>query len=111
MKMTESTFDTRVSKILETVENHADDWFDTLDVDVDTKREGNVLNLLFDNKVPVVINSQAPLQEIWVAAPSGGFHYGFDGTHWKDTRGGRDLHEALSVIFSEITGHSIKIDL
>lgn len=109
--MTETEFDERISAILDTIEQYADDWYETLDVDVDTKREANVLNLLFDNKVPVVINSQAPMQELWVAAPSGGFHYRFDGQHWKDTRGGPDLHDALTQIFSDATGHSVRIEL
>jgi len=107
--MTETEFDERISAILDIIETQADDWYEQLDVDVDTKREANVLNLLFDNKVPVVINSQAPMQELWVAAPSGGFHYRFDGQYWKDTRGGVDLHEALSQIFTDATGHPITI--
>lgn len=107
--MTETEFHERISSILDSIEASADDWFEKLDVDVDTKREANVLNLLFDNRVPVVINSQAPMQELWVAAPSGGFHYRFDGQHWKDTRGGPDLHQALSQIFSTATGHTIEV--
>lgn len=109
--MTESEFEDRVSRILDAIEAHSDDWFDRLDVDVDSKREANVLNLLFDNKTPVVINSQAPMQEIWVAAPSGGFHYRFDGQQWVDTRGGPDLPAALKAIFSQATGHPIELDL
>jgi CyaY protein len=109
--MTETEFDERISAILDIIEEYADDWFEKLDVDVDTKREANVLNLLFDNKVPVVINSQAPMKELWVAAPSGGFHYRFDGKHWKDTRGGPDLHDALTEIFSAATGHSVRVEI
>ena len=107
--MTETEFEDRIGKILDVIETQSDDWFERLDVDVDSKREANVLNLLFDNKVPVVINSQAPMQELWVAAPSGGFHYRFDGHHWVDTRGGPDLEQALSTIFSEATGHLIQV--
>lgn len=109
--MTETEFDKRVRQILDAIETHADNWYDSLDVDIDTKREANVLNMLFENSIPVVINSQAPLQEIWVAAPSGGFHYGFDGTHWKDTRGGPNLQDALSQIFSEVTGHALTVEI
>jgi len=109
--MTETEFHKRVHAILETIETYADEWYEKLDVDVDTKREANVLSLLFDNRVPVVINSQAPMQEIWVAAPSGGFHYRFDGRQWNDTRGGLVLDEALSQIFSDATGHPIKVQL
>jgi len=107
--MTETEFDDRVSKILDKIEELADEWFEQLDVDVDSKREANVLNLLFDNKIPVVINSQAPMKEIWVAAPSGGFHYRFDGQKWQDTRGGADLETALTDIFSQIIGKDIKV--
>ena len=107
--MTESEFDARVSGILDAIEAQSDDWFDRLDVDVDSKREANVLSLLFDNRTPVVINSQAPMQEIWVAAPSGGFHYRFDGQKWVDTRGGSDLEVALTDIFSQATGHAVEL--
>jgi CyaY protein len=109
--MTETEFHKRVHAILDTIETQADEWYERLDVDVDTKREANVLSLLFDNRIPVVINSQAPMQELWVAAPSGGFHYRFDGQHWNDTRGGLVLHEALSQIFSDATGHPVKVQL
>ena len=109
--MTETEFEDRISKILDVIEAQSDEWFERLDVDVDSKREANVLNLLFDNKTPVVINSQAPLQELWVAAPSGGFHYRFNGSHWVDTRGGPDLEQALSAIFSDAIGHEVQVQV
>ena len=107
--MTETEFENRIKIILDALELQVDDWFERLDVDVDDKREANVLSLLFNNTTPVVINSQAPMQQIWVAAPSGGFHYAFDGQHWQDTRGGLVMHEALSQIFSAATGHPIQV--
>lgn len=109
--MTDTEFDNRVKSILDALELQVDDWFERLDVDVDAKREANVLSMMFDNTTPVVINSQAPMQQIWVAAPSGGFHYAFDGQHWKDTRGGLVMHEALSQIFSAATGHEVKVKI
>lgn len=109
--MTETEFDERIHKILDRIEELSDDWFERLDVDVDSKREANVLNLLFNNKTPVVINSQAPMRELWVAAPSGGFHYRFDGQRWVDTRGGPDLEAALSSIFSEAMDQDIQVTL
>lgn len=109
--MTETEFDDRISKILDAIEAQSDDWFERLDVDVDSKREANVLNLIFNNQTPVVINSQAPMRELWVAAPSGGFHYRFNGKSWEDTRGGPDLEAALSEIFSQATGHNIEVQI
>jgi CyaY protein len=48
---------------------------------------------------------------MWLAARSGGFHYRFDGRHWKDTRGGTDLHDTLSAICSEATGKTLTVEL
>ena len=109
--MNETEFHTRVQAILDAIESQADHWFEVLDLDVESARQGNVLNLTFENGHQVVINSQASLQEMWLAARSGGFHYRFDGQHWKDTRGGLDLHDALSQICSDESGHALEVKL
>ena len=109
--MNQTEFLARIDSILDSVEAQADAWFENLDLDVETRREGHVLNLVFDNGHQIVINSQAPLQEIWVAARSGAFHYRFDGQNWKDTRAGQDLHDALSRLCSEASGLSLVVTL
>ncbi|HBI84490.1 iron donor protein CyaY [Orrella sp. NBD-18] len=109
--MNDTEFHARATAILDAIEAQADHWFEDLDLDVETARQGNVLNLIFENGHQVVINSQAPLQEMWLAARSGGFHYRFDGQHWKDTRGGADLHDALSKICSDATGQALQVKL
>ncbi len=107
--MNDTEFYARVTALLDAIEAQADHWFDQLDLDIETKRQGNVLNLIFENGHQVVINSQAPLHEMWLAARSGGFHYRFDGQHWKDTRGGADLHDTLSQVCSEATGKPLTV--
>jgi CyaY protein len=102
--MTDSEFLARCEAILDHLESQADDWMSLHDVDIEAERNGNVLTLIFNNSIHVVINSQAPMKEMWVAARSGGFHYRFDGEHWVDTRGGPDMNEALSQICSEASG-------
>ena len=107
--MTETEFLARCEAILDNLESQADDWVSLYDLDVDAHRSGNVLTLVFDNAIQVVVNSQAPMREMWVAAPSGGFHYRYDGQRWDDTRGGPHMAEALSQIVSEATGQAIKV--
>lgn len=102
--MTETEFLARADAILDHLESQSDDWLALYDFDVDASRNGNVLTLIFNNSVHVVINSQAPLQEMWVAARTGGFHYRFDGERWVDTRGGPDMAEALSQICTDANG-------
>jgi len=109
--MTESEFLALVDGILEAVGQQADKWYDDLDIDVEAVRSGNVLTLAFDNGVKVIINSQAPMQEMWVAAPSGGFHYRLQDGTWRDTRGGPDLAAALSAICSAAAGQPLEVHL
>ncbi|VFR23590.1 Frataxin homolog CyaY, facilitates iron supply for heme A synthesis or Fe-S cluster assembly [plant metagenome] len=107
--MNETEFLALAAGVLDRLESQADDWFSVNDVDVDASRSGNVLTLAFDSGVQVIVNSQAPMQELWVAAPSGGFHYRYDGQVWHDTRGGPPLHEALSQIVSAAAGQPLTV--
>lgn len=109
--MTETEFLTLADGIMKRIEAQADQWFEELDIDVETERNGGVLTLTFENQAQVVINGQPPLQEMWLAAPRGGFHYRLENGVWKDTRGGLPLHEALSEIVSELSGRELKIEL
>ena len=44
----------------------------------------------------IVVNTQPPLQEIWLAARAGGFHFRHVQGRWLDTRDGGEFFEALS---------------
>ena len=41
------------------------------------------------------------MQEMWVAARSGGFHYKHDGQHWRNTRDGTEFFETLQRLAQE----------
>jgi len=74
-------------------------------MDYDALRSGNVLEIeLIDNGSKIIVNIQAAMQEIWVAARSGGFHYKHDGQVWRDTRDGGELFAALSSMLSGQAG-------
>ena len=46
---------------------------------------------------PVIINRQPPIEEIWMAAKSGGYHFRYNGTAWIDTRDGTELFARLAI--------------
>jgi CyaY protein len=65
-------------------------------IDIDTQRTGGLLELVFPNDSRLIINTQPPLQEIWLAARGGGFHYRHVQGRWLDTRDGSEFFDALS---------------
>ncbi|MDI3295151.1 iron donor protein CyaY [Janthinobacterium tructae] len=77
-------------------------------LDVECSRSGNVLEIEFiDNGTKIIVNSQAPMREMWVAARSGGFHYKRVGDEWINTRDGSELFAALSSMASEQAGATV----
>jgi CyaY protein len=106
--MTESEFLALAERSLNSIEAAFEHVVNTSDVDVECSRHGNVLEIEFiDNGSKIIVNSQAPMQELWVAAKSGGFHYKHDGTKWLDTRAGSELFAALSQMASLQAGANV----
>jgi len=95
--------------VLQAIARQADAWQAAHDVDVEAELSGNVLTLTFADDSQIIVNSQTAVQEIWVAARSGGFHYRYDGGRWCDTRGGPDLADALSQMCSEAAGQVLVV--
>ena len=104
------------SHLLQSIEVALEAADDKLDLDLDVERQGgNVINIRFRDRSVIVINTQAPLHEIWVAAKSGGYHYRWAGTLvaplWLDTKTGRELLSDLSEFASAQAGHPLNIQL
>jgi len=70
---------------------------------------GGILEIEFEDGSKMVLNRQPAMREIWVAARGGGFHYRWDGTAWRDTRGGEEIFAALSRLASEQAGMAITL--
>ena len=108
--MTETEFLTVASRVLDDVEAAFERAGDAADVDVACSRSGNVLEIEFvDHGSKIIVNTQAPMQEIWVAARAGGFHYRLNDGRWLDTRDGSELYAALSRLASAQAGAPLTI--
>jgi CyaY protein len=104
------------SNLLQSIEVALEAADDELDLDLDVERQGgNVINIRFRDKSVIVVNTQPPLHEVWVAAKSGGYHYRWAGTMatplWLDTKTGRELLGDLTQFASAQAGQAIKITL
>lgn len=108
--MTESEFLALAERTLSTIESELERVSNDSDLDVECSRSGNVLEIEFiDNGSKIIVNSQAPMQEMWIAARSGGFHYRREGDRWVNTRDGSELFAALSRMVSEQGGVALEI--
>jgi len=106
--MSESEFLALAEATLTQIEAALDRLNDEDVLDVECSRSGNVLEIEFiDNGTKIIVNSQAPMREMWVAARSGGFHYKRVGDEWVNTRDGSELFTALSGMASEQAGATV----
>lgn len=108
--MTESEFLAVAEAVLNDIESRIEQAAEVSDVDVECSRSGNVLEIEFiDQNSKIIVNTQAPMQEIWVAARSGGFHYRMKDQQWLDTRDGSELFAALSSLASAQAGQALTL--
>ena len=82
--------------LLARIEAAADRWLQQDLIDIDTHRTGGLLELSFPNGSKIIVNTQPPLHEVWLAARGGGFHYRWAEGRWLDTRDGSEFIEAIS---------------
>ncbi|MEW6163927.1 MAG: iron donor protein CyaY [Pseudomonadota bacterium] len=81
---------------------------DAADFDYELK-PGGIIEITFADDSRIIVNRHAAAREIWLAARSGGFHFGFDGQGWVGTRDGVPLAETLSRCFSEQAGVDLRL--
>ncbi|MEY3871468.1 MAG: hypothetical protein RLZZ296_463 [Pseudomonadota bacterium] len=93
--------------VLQAVETACDRINDESDADVDNQRTGGMVTLTFENRSQIIINLQKPLQEIWLAARAGGFHYKYASGQWLDTKTGQEFFTNLSRYASEQAGQPL----
>jgi CyaY protein len=102
--MTETEFHQLADATLTALE----DAFDAAEIDWE-RAPGGVMQLEFDNGTQIILNKQAPLQEIWVAARAGGFHFKRAGEAWIDTRNGDELIAALTRYCTQQAGRAVTL--
>jgi CyaY protein len=103
--MSDSDYLARAEAVLAAVERA----LDYTDADIEFERNGNVLTLEFENGTKIIVNLQPPMQEIWIAAKSGGYHFRFVDGKWRDTRNGTEFFTALSDYATQQAGEPVQI--
>jgi CyaY protein len=105
--LSDAEYDRRASAVLAAVEAATDRFLQDDVIDIDASRTGGLLELAFPNGSKVVLNTQPPLHELWLAAGSGGYHFRAVAERWID-RDGRELFEVLSECASAQAGRPLR---
>jgi CyaY protein len=94
--LTDLQYQQETGALLARIESAADSWLQDDVIDIDSHRTGGLLELAFPDGSKIIVNTQPPLHEVWLAAKAGGFHYRWVDGRWLDTRDGSEFIEALS---------------
>jgi len=108
--LSDSEYHARTAAVLAGIEATVDRWLQDDVIDIDTHRTGGLLELGFADGSKIVVNTQPPLHELWLAARSGGYHYKHAGGRWLDTRDARDFFERLSECASAQAGKALRFE-
>lgn len=105
--MTDTEYQDLAESLLRSIELACDRINDQTDADVDNQRVGGMITMTFANGSQIIVNLQKPLQEVWLAARAGGFHYRHNGEAWMDTKGQGEFFAHLTRFASEQSGQAL----
>jgi CyaY protein len=94
-------------EVLARIEAAVDRWLQDDVIDIDTHRTGGLLELGFPGGSKIVVNTQPPLQELWLAARAGGYHFKYFQGTWRE-REGREFYQLLSETASAQAGKPLR---
>lgn len=104
--MNDSEFNTLADKALKQIEA----GLEQSDADLDFAMiSGGVLEIELSDGGKIIVNRHSVAQEVWVAAKSGGYHFRWDGSAWRDTRDQSELMASLARILSSQSGESVEL--
>jgi CyaY protein len=105
--LSDAEYHQRASAALAHVESTLDRWLQDDVIDIDSQRTGGLLELTFPGGSKIVLNTQPPLHELWLAARAGGYHFRWAGDAWRDTRDGAEFFARLSGEASAQAGKAL----
>ena len=102
--LTDAEYRRLTDELLARIEATTDCWLQDDVIDIDGQRTGGLLELSFPGGTKIVVNTQPPLQELWLATRGGGHHFAQVDGLWRDTRDGAEFFARLSEAASEQAG-------
>ena len=106
--MNESEFQEVAEQTIEDIQNA----IDSSGSDIDYDEIGGVLTLEFEDGSKIIFSKQGAMNQLWMAAKSGGFHFDYnqDAQQWICDSGDKEeLYSMLSRLATEQANEEIKL--
>ncbi len=104
--MTESEFNFVVDDTLLAIEEVLDDAA----TDLDSENSGGVLTLTCESGSKVIFTRQAPVRQLWIATPFGGFHFDRQGKQWLRDSDRQPLAHFLSDTLAQLADEQLSFE-
>ena len=108
--LSDHAFQTLTQAVLGQIETTIDRWLEQDVIDIDLHRTGGLVELTFPGGSKIIINTQPPLQELWMASRAAGQHFRHRAGQWLDSRDGSEFFEALSHQASAQAGQALRFE-
>jgi CyaY protein len=94
-------FHTLTDKLFNQIESYLDHYADEHDIDLDYETNGNVITVCFPNDSKIIINTQEPLFQVWLATKKQGHHFDFINDKWICNRSDQSFEEIFTLAVQE----------
>jgi CyaY protein len=101
----DSEYNQKVDETLQAI----DDALEHCDADLDWDLVSGILTIICDNGSQVIINRQAPTQQIWVATRKDGYHFDYHAEDDSWRQGELELYALLNQALSEQSGEAVEL--
>ena len=106
--LSDTEYQRLTNAILASIEATVDRWLQDDVIDIDPQRTGGLLELAFPGGSKIIVNTQPPLQELWLATRGGGYHFRHEAGRWVDTKDGVEFFARLSDESSAQGGRALR---
>ncbi len=102
--MNTSEFNDQIDETLLAIEEAIEDLIQESDLDLDYVTSAGILTISLGAGGKLILNRQAPVKQLWLAAKSGGYHLDWNNGEWYTDRDNEPLTELFNRVFTEQTG-------
>ncbi len=102
--MNSSEFNQKIDDTLLVIEDAIEALIQETDMDLDYETSSGILTISLGAGGKLILNRQAPVQQLWLAAKSGGYHLDWKNDDWYSDRDNESLHDLFNRVFTEQTG-------